>query len=206
MVKSKRIQFISELTKGFNKVVDIGSDHGLVLLEAFKNGYIKEAIATDVREKPLKQAMKNLENYPVKFILSDGFLNIKEHFDLAIISGMGSYLISDILIHAPKNNEVYILQANEKTEVLRKFLLENQFKIIDEYIVFDKFYYVILVVTSGLMTLDENDIYLGPILKNKPESKNYYQQKIKQIDKIYSKTDPERQIVLDRMRQMYKNV
>lgn len=206
MVKSKRIEFLSELTKGYDKVIDIGSDHGLVLLEAFKKGYIKEAIASDLREKPLKQAMKNLENYQVKFILSDGFLSVKDNFDVAIISGMGSHLICDILENAPKENQIFILQPNDKIEVLRKYLALHHFKIIDEYVIYDKFFYVILKVIRGHMSLAEMDLYLGPILKLKEESRSYYDHKLKQIDKIYEKADVKKREFLNKMRQLYKNV
>jgi tRNA (adenine22-N1)-methyltransferase len=206
MVKSKRLEFLSELTKGYDKVIDIGSDHGLVLLEALKKGYIKEAIASDLREKPLKQAMKNLKDYQVKFILSDGFLSVKDHFDLAIISGMGANLICNIMEYAPKNNETYILQANDKIEILRKFLSINHFEIIDEYVIYDKFFYVFLKVVRGKMVLNEADLYLGHILKNKEESRRYYDHKLRQIDQIYEKADVKKRDFLNKMRKIYKNV
>jgi tRNA A22 N-methylase len=48
---------------------------------------------------------------------------------------MGSFLIAQILEKAPnKTNVTYILQANDKTEYLRKYLSEHGFMIIDEYI------------------------------------------------------------------------
>ena len=101
MARSKRIQYIAELSKGYNRVLDIGTDHGFVLEIAFDNHWIKSAIATDLREKPLNQAKKHLKDYPVEYVISDGFEKVTQDFDLAIIAGMGSYLICDILDKAP---------------------------------------------------------------------------------------------------------
>ncbi|MCR3906544.1 MAG: class I SAM-dependent methyltransferase [Tenericutes bacterium] len=204
MAKSKRIEFLAELTKDYHHVLDIGTDHGLVLRIAFEKGYIEKAIASDLREKPLKQAEKNLKNYPVSLIKTDGFLNVKETFDLAIIAGMGSYLICDILDNAPKHDTTYLLQPNDKIDILRTYLMKHHFKIVDEYLVFDKFYYVIIKAIRGKMELSESDLYLGPILKTKPESKAYYQHKIKQIEKIIIKADLKRKEELENLLNIYK--
>ena len=206
MARNKRINFLAELTKGYDKVIDIGTDHGLVLKRAFDQGYIKEAVATDLREKPLMQAMKNLKNYPVKYIISDGFLAINESFDLAILAGMGAYLISEILDSAPKQNKHYILQANEKIDVLRLYLSTHHFMIIDEYIVFDQFYYVILKVQRGYQPLSEEEIYLGPILRYKKEAIPYYQYKANHIKRILSKADGKRKEELIKMLKIFKNI
>lgn len=204
MARNKRINFLATLTEGYNKVLDIGTDHGLVLKRAFDEGYIKEAIAADLREKPLMQAMKNLKNYPVKYIISDGFLAIKEPFDLAIIAGMGSHLITEILNNAPKQDEHYLLQANEKIDVLRSYLTSHNFEIIDEYLLYDKFYYVILKVKVGTQTLSLEDIYLGPILKDKPEALDYYRHKAHHIEKIIPKADEKRREELKKMLKIFE--
>jgi len=125
---------------------------------------------------------------------------------LAIIVGMGAYLISDILDNAPLGNQIYFLQANEKIEVLRAYLVDHGFSIMDEYIMYDKFYYVILKVQRGQMVLSEEDLYLGPKLKEKPEALPYYMKKISQIAKILPKTDENRRETLEKMLKIYKNI
>lgn len=202
MARNKRIKFLAELTQGYDRVLDIGTDHGLVLLEAFKKGYVRSAIASDLREEPLSQAKKNLKDYKVDFVLSNGFENIKTPFDLAIIAGMGSYLIADILKSAPKD-VLLILQANDKHEVLRKFLSENGFIIEDEFVIHDKFYYIIMIVKKGKMHLLNDDLYLGPKLKYKPEARAYYQHKIKQYEKILPKADDDRKDELIKLIKIY---
>lgn len=53
-----RIAFIGELTKGYETVIDIGSDHGLVLKYALDHKYIKHAVASDINKGPLNHAKK----------------------------------------------------------------------------------------------------------------------------------------------------
>ena len=192
MARSKRITFLSELLKGYDTVLDIGSDHGYVLLEALQKGYIKHGIASDLRHEPLLQAKKNLIGYDVKTIQSDGFLNIFESFDCAIIAGMGAYLIASILDHAPKADVTYLLQANDKPEVIRKYLMDHGFMIVDEYVVIDRFSYVIIKATRGLMTCSQEDLILGPKLKLKSEAKTYYEKKVKMLSKLLDQVDEKR--------------
>jgi len=206
MVRSKRILFLAELTKGYHSVLDIGTDHGFVLEKAFEKGYIQKGIASDLREQPLKSAKNNLKNYPVTFVISDGFLAIKDDYDLAIIAGMGAHLIKDIMNHAPKRDITYILQPNDKIDILREYLMNHGFSIIDEYLVKDKFYYVVLKVKRGQSKLSPEDIILGPVLRHKPESRQFYDHKLLQIDKIYENADEKRREELDAMRKIYKNI
>lgn len=205
MARSKRIEFLAECTKGYDTVLDIGTDHGFVLEQAFKKGYIKKGIASDLRPMPLNAARENLKDFPVDYVISDGFQSINEPFDLAIIAGMGAYLICEIMEHAPKGNQTYLLQANDKIEVLRTYLMEHEFKIIDEYIIHDRFYYVILKVIRGHMDLSEEDLLLGHILRTKKEALSYYKKKASQIEKIITNVDPQRAEILKKMLKVYKN-
>ncbi|AOF54653.1 hypothetical protein MBSPM3_v1c1190 [Maize bushy stunt phytoplasma] len=143
----KRILFIASLTKNYDTVVDIGTDHGLVIKKAFQQGYIKQAIAADIRLKPLFQAQKNLACYPVTFCLSDGFQNICQDFDLALICGMGTYAITKILEKSPDKSKHFILGSQSNQDYLQEWLLKNDFQILEEYHLFDKFFYHFLKVT-----------------------------------------------------------
>lgn len=196
MVRNNRLVFLASLIKDYPVVCDIGSDHGYVLEIAFKTGTIQKGIATDVRDMPLQSAMKTLENYPVRAILSDGFLAIDEPFDAAVVSGMGAHLIAEIMEHAPHHKAVYILQANDKIAYLRDRLMTLGFEIIDEHVVYDRFYYVILVVKRGTMELCHEDMYIGPFLKHKPEAKPYIEHRLKQLNKIMDVADEEKKKAL----------
>lgn len=204
MVKNKRIRLLAELCKGYDTVLDIGTDHGLVLLEAFDKGYIHKAIASDLRELPLKQAYKNLKNYPVTFVLSDGFLSVNDPFDLVIIAGMGSFLMTEILDNAPKKHIRLILQPNDKYEELRTYLSKHGFQILDEHLLFEKHYYIIIVAEYGESKLSNEDIILGPKLKFKKEAMDYYAYKIRQIERIIHQVDINRKHELLYIKDIYK--
>jgi tRNA (adenine22-N1)-methyltransferase len=156
---------------------------------AFKTGTIQRGIATDVREMPLQSAMKTLKNYPVRTILSDGFLAIDEPFNAAVIAGMGAHLMTEIMEHAPHHEAIYVLQANDRIAYLRQRIIELGFQIVDEYVVHDRFYYVIVVVKRGHMTLSEEDVLIGPFLKEKADSRPYYEYRLRQLKKIIDVAD-----------------
>lgn len=187
---------VSFLKDGYNTLLDIGTDHGYTILKAFQKGYIKDAIASDLRLNPLLEAKKNLKNFPVEYVQSDGFLNILDKdFDVVVISGMGSYLISEIMNKRPNKDITYILQSNDKIDILRKFISNHNLFIINEDVVFDKFYYVVLKVVEGFSFLTDEDIFLGPILKNNKKAYNYYVHQLKVIKDIYHKSQDDNYLI-----------
>ncbi|MFA6800677.1 MAG: class I SAM-dependent methyltransferase [Acholeplasmataceae bacterium] len=190
MANRKRISFLSKLLDGYDTVLDIGTDHGLVLKEALDLGYIKKGIACDINQEPLNQAKRNLNGYPIDFIQSDGFEYIHSSYDAVVIAGMGVHTMMHIL-DQKHESKIYFLQPNDKYDILRKYLSDFGFKITDEFVIQDKFYYVILKVEKGTMKLAEEDFYLGPVLKKKDESIAYYKHQIKNIDKIIHAADEE---------------
>ncbi|MGA0447824.1 MAG: tRNA (adenine(22)-N(1))-methyltransferase TrmK [Candidatus Phytoplasma pyri] len=141
------ITLIRSSSKNYEKVLDIGTDHGLVLKKAFELRNIKKGIASDNKFKPLMQAKKNLKKYHVNFYLSDGFDNIKEEFDLALICGMGVLNIIKILSKAPDKSKHFLLGPQGKIEYLLFWLEKNNFEIIEKYQIFDKFNYLFFKVT-----------------------------------------------------------
>jgi tRNA (adenine22-N1)-methyltransferase len=61
MALSLRLALISALVPPGARVCDIGTDHGYLPIELIKRGDIKSVIATDIREKPLASAEKNIK-------------------------------------------------------------------------------------------------------------------------------------------------
>lgn len=183
-----RIKFIASLLKGANTVLDIGTDHSKVLIEALKNDYIKKGIGSDINAGPLKNALKNIKKAKLEdkitLIQSDGFKNIKADYDVVVITGMGFELIKSILKETHKEPNYYLIGSHHQVHYLRKYLSENNFKIIDEELVFDKKYYVFLKVISGKELLIGEDLYLGPILKTKKEAYPYYKDSLNKLLKI----------------------
>jgi len=90
-----------------------------------------------------------------------------------VIAGMGFETIQTI-IEQDKNRfkefSQIIIHSNTKIEELRKYLNDNNFRIIDESIIKDrKYYYPILKVKYDLVhqILNEKEILFGPILIKK---------------------------------------
>ena len=185
-----RIETLSALTKGIHTLLDIGTDHGYVIIDALKNGYIQKAIACDVNPMPLDNAQKNVVaaelSTQVEFALSNGFKDIKSTYDGVLIAGMGMHLLKDILSQPHVPARKYILQANNHIDQLREFLMNHHYHIIDEITVYEKFHYVILVCEIGEMKLSSKDIYIGPILKNKLTALFYFEHQLKILKRNFA--------------------
>lgn len=171
-----RISLLASLSKGSEILCDVGCDHAYVLVEALKYHNVKRGIAADIGEGPLKAAMDTIiENRlidKIDVILSDGFKNIDKPFDTAIIAGMGGSLISSIILEGidKLNDKKLILEPNIDAYKVRKVLVDNGFKIIDEYAINDmNKYYEIIVAESGHASYNEFELKYGPILLKKRE-------------------------------------
>ncbi len=188
-----RIEALSQLTQGIDTLLDIGTDHGYVVIDAIQKGYIHKAIACDVNPKPLENARRNVMNSglsnEIKVVLSDGFKNIEDTYDGVLIAGMGMHLAKNILSQSHTPAKKYILQVNNHVDELRLYLSNNQYKIVDEITVFDKFHYVIIVCEKGHMILNEKDLFVGPMLKNKKNALAYYENQMAILKRNFNKAN-----------------
>ena len=164
---SNRLISISKYTKGYNLLLDVGSDHGLLPIYAINNNYVKDAIASDINFKPLIKAKENFKKYnlDIKTIIYDG---IPETIaDCIVIAGMGSELIIQILdktLNNAKNLKRLILCPNTDYEMLRTYI-NHKFMIVDEEVIYDKkHYYEIIVLEKGYSNYNNYELYFGPIL------------------------------------------
>ena len=192
---SNRIKEIAKLIDNTSSFTDIGCDHGYLALEARKNGNENLIICSDNKIGPLNNAESNLKNYDnILFVLSEGAKEIDVQTDIAVLAGMGYSTAKNIITESLdffRKCKKIIIQVNQDVSSLRKWLMENGFKIIDEKIVFEYKYYQILVVENGEMKLTEEQILFGPyLLKEKSKTfRNYYHSQIKKIKRIIKKID-----------------
>lgn len=180
---SRRLKTIAALVPLGARVCDIGTDHAILPVFLSENTLVKSIIATDVREKPLKNAKKNIERSGVANIelrLCDGFSCISpDEFDTAIIAGMGGEVISGIISRAEMLKDagkLLILQPTTSPEILRKYLCDNGFVIETEIPLTDngKIYSVMAVRYSGRTKLyDEAYYYVGDIKPDSPDGLAY---------------------------------
>lgn len=191
MKLTPRLQTIAEKVDKGSIVADIGTDHGYIPIYLIENGISTKAIAADINKGPLDNARKQilLYNYQDKIEtrLGNGLdvITLGE-IDTIIIAGMGGLLIRDILtdnLATAKNAKKLILQPMVAQADLRKWLVDNGFKIMDEQLAKEGHkYYEILVAVEGDETVKEDiDYEIGKKLieKQDPLLEEYMR---KQID------------------------
>lgn len=170
MEDKKRLLDIISLIDKNKKVIDIGTDHGLVPLYLAKNGISKEILATDISEKSLDKLRSALDSDTRKLIqtkVTDGFKGIsKDEDQVAIIAGMGANTIIDIIEESmdfAKNLDYMILASNVNTEKLRLFLVENGFEIMNDFLSFEnkKYYDIIKTRFAKSKPLSLSETYYG---------------------------------------------
>ena len=172
MLLSKRLEAIANMVDQDDIVLDIGTDHGYLPIYLVSNQIIKLAIASDIKDSPLKMASKNVEKAnlkeKIKLVLSDGLESITSYFNTLVIAGVGPRTIINILEKAESKikGKTLILQSNVSSNLVRVWLSSNNFKIIDEALVYeDSNYYEIIKAINGKQLLTNSDLYLGPIIK-----------------------------------------
>ena len=152
-------------------VADIGTDHGIIPVRLAESDYHGNIIASDLRIDPLNKAVQYSESRGVKnrirFILCDGLSGIdKELIDHIIIAGMGGDTITKILDEeywcADKRYSL-ILQPMTHSNILRYWLINNEFIIKNEYLQKDdgKIYTVMYVVYGNSEKYSDAELYLG---------------------------------------------
>ena len=173
MKLTKRLQVIVDLVPENSKVIDIGTDHAYVPIYLYLNNITHDITATDISNNVLKQTYNNLKKYhledKIKLIKSDGFKNVLEAFDLAVIAGMGTHTIIDILNASclPKN---LIISSNNDYPLLREYLNSINYSLEKEIAILDhNKYYLIMYYVYGKENLTKEEILFG-----KSNNINYY--------------------------------
>ncbi len=186
----ERLFACAEFVRERSVLADIGTDHAYLPVSLILDGKIDFALACDINEKPLEKAKYTALKYNVfnkiSFRLCDGLNAIsKDEFSDLVIAGMGGEMIAKILCGCPYiKSEKYnlILQPMSKANVLRKFLCENGFEILQEKAVISngKIYSVINAKFSrDIKKCDLLFEYLGALQKQNDENAIAYKKKIK---------------------------
>lgn len=177
-------------------VVDIGTDHAYLPVFLVSKGLTPKVVACDVGRGPYNSAMETVrsagleKNIDVR--LGDGFSVLAPgEVGTAVIAGMGGKTICRILESGGavlEKLERLILQPMQDVPLVRRWLLENGWRLVDEEMVEeDKHYYIILVACPGREKV-ENDIVLelGPRLleKNGIVFKQYLEKAREEINAV----------------------
>ena len=124
-------------------MADVGTDHGLIPVHLARSGYPGRLFATDIAEAPLRGAVALAEKHRVRgqitFAVSDGLDFCRPDWvDCILIAGMGGDTICRILDRAEwimEGEYTLVLQPMTHPEVLRYWLMHNEFPIVEEAVV-----------------------------------------------------------------------
>ncbi len=132
---------------------DIGTDHAYIPIRLAEKGM--RVIATDIRPGPLKMAEQNVKKHgqSIELRLGGGLSPIEAgETETVIIAGMGGEMIENIIKADEEKARkcLLILQPMNSQYELRKFLIENNFNIVEEDIAVEGFkVYNLMVVKNG---------------------------------------------------------
>jgi tRNA (adenine22-N1)-methyltransferase len=216
MELSIRLKAIASMIEECTSVVDVGTDHGYVPIYLVKNEIIKSAIASDINKGPVEKAKKNvLSNnlhHQINCRLGSGLSTVvKGEVQVAIIAGMGGNLIRDILeadLDVVKQLEYMILQPVQNAEVLREYLYNTGYDILDEEICYEdgKFYEIIKVKYNTNSIIVDNIYYeISKVLLDKktPVMKQFIEFKLEKYTKIYHSLNANTIASKNRKEQLY---
>lgn len=195
MKTNLRVDRVLNYIPSKSKVADIGCDHGYVLIKGVLKDIINLGVGVEVAKGPFQQAKVNVTEYNLQDKIDIRFGNgleplIVDECDICVIGGMGGRLIKKILsenIEKSRSFKRLILQPMNSEMLLRQYLLENNWKIIDEDILIDERIYLYIIVEKGNMVLEDDFLFeIGPILaqKNTDGKEQYISEKILKLDRV----------------------
>lgn len=160
MVLKGRLKLIYDMIPPCDILSDIGTDHALIPAYALLNGRCKKTLACDIKIGPLERAERTRKKYMLEnnmeLRMGNGLTPIAEQeADVIVMAGMGGTLITELIFEsidiAQKANYI-LIQPMTHQELIRPFLWENGFEIVDEGLVSEgnKLYQVILTKYTGM--------------------------------------------------------
>ncbi|MFD1317690.1 tRNA (adenine(22)-N(1))-methyltransferase [Loigolactobacillus zhaoyuanensis] len=173
---TKRLAAIAACVPNGARVADIGSDHAMVPINLVTSGKVDYAVAGEVIAGPFARAQNAVVAAglapKIRVRLADGLAAIRamDQIDTVVIAGMGGILIRDILARGQqelKTVKRLVLEPNVQEDVVRTWLAEQQFAIIQEKILReDQHTYEIIVAERQAQPVKytELQVKFGPCL------------------------------------------
>lgn len=176
---SPRLHSIAERVPHGARLADIGTDHAYLPVYLLKNGKIPYAIASDLREGPLRrgQAVATQWEIPeekISFRCSDGLRGIDQgEVDTIVIAGMGGDTIAACLEGVSWSQDPslrYFLQPMSSIPELRRWLSDHGFHIEEECISREeeKLYVVLQVRPGNMQPLTLGECWAGRQWRSMP--------------------------------------
>ena len=207
--------FIDKDRASKGRVIDVGSDHGLLALSCLTTNLTPFCICTDIHKMPAERTRQCLEEASMEerseVFCTDGLKGVKLNaFDSVIMAGLGGNTTVDIITEALESNsedilkEVdFILQPQKSADRLRVFLCENGFEIVDETVSKDRDFYYVCIKTrfTGIKnSISSKEKFYGPklLLKDEPIGEEYFAH-LTDVYKVRSRGDEELKALLEEM-------
>ena len=144
---------------------DVGTDHAHLPIYACGHGICPRAVASDINRGPVENARRNIAaaglSDRIATVCTPGLDGIEKYVPEDItIFGMGGELIASIIDAAPWTRDPAIrlvLQPMSHAEILRAYLLENGFYMLDQTLVKeDKVYQIICAEYDGVRRVEDD--------------------------------------------------
>ncbi len=173
---SLRLKAVADMVTPGKIVADIGTDHGYVPIYLIENEIVPYAYAMDINEGPVLRAKQNIEDRgladKISVIKSNGMEKLTP--DMAqsvVIAGMGGELIIQILKESKVMNNLdeLVLSPHRRVDLVRSYLLEKGWSIVEETMVkdMDKYYTIMKVIpVSESVAYSKSEMIYGRILLN----------------------------------------
>ena len=161
------------------RIIDVGSDHGLLSLYSLINDNFAQAVLTDIHKAPAQRSEDTLRMYGyadrTEVYCTDGLDGVElKRGDIVVMAGLGGNNMIDIMSRVIKRDDkdllktvIWVLQPQKSSDKLREFLFTNGFVITDENACEDRGmrYLLIKTVYTGMpseFTLPEK--FYGPVI------------------------------------------
>lgn len=191
---SKRLSIIYSFIDEGSSVVDVGCDHGYLLIELAKNNKSTNLLGVENKLGPFSTLKKNIKlnnlDDKINISLSDGISNVDSSFDTLVIAGMGSDNIVGIIERNKDKLSLFntiIIDSHTETEKIRRYFVKKYYKISNEKIIKDnKIVYEIIKFVKGKANYSDLEFKYGPIIlnnKNDEEFKEIYKERVQYLTK-----------------------
>jgi tRNA (adenine22-N1)-methyltransferase len=194
-----RLNKIASMVDNCECIADIGTDHAYIPIFLVQENLCNKAIASDINHGPVMKAESNVSNHNLENRIQcrqgGGLTTLKPgEAQCAIIAGMGGNLIRDIIedsMEVFKELSSAILQPVQNPEVLRQYVYNSGYKIIDEELCYEdgKYYEMMKISYSDNYREAEPIFYeISQVLieKKHPLIKQYISYKLNKYNKIYN--------------------
>jgi tRNA (adenine22-N1)-methyltransferase len=219
---SKRMMCLANMVTPGKRIADIGCDHALVSIYLVSEGISPKVLAMDIGEGPLEAAKANIEKYglseSIETRLSDGMSELKPgETDGAVIAGMGGLTIVGILersLHNIKPGYELVLSPQSDIPLVRRYLREHGFRIIDEDMLSEdgKYYCVIKARLEDTVYFDVDNGRAGSAcMKEEKMARTTAEDKLLQIydmygEKLIEKKNPVLKEYLEKQMEKYQGI